>query len=116
MIDEMLQNIHEITVNMNTVLEKGEYQKFEKLLEDRNALMLKIEEQKNHISNFEYSAKAKEILKETIQLNEQLIPFMEKEYSKTETMINQIKMNKVMFKKYQPYMRQTNGAFVDTTK
>lgn len=116
MIDEMIQTILELTVNMADVLQTGDYQEFEKLLADRNDFMLKIKEQKNGIADFEYSAKAKEILKETIQLNEQLIPFMEKEYSKTETMINQIKMNKVMFKKYQPYMMQTNGAFVDTTK
>lgn len=116
MIDEMLHNIYEITVNMKDVLQKGDYQEFEKLLDDRNTFMLKIEEQKNRIANFEYSVKAKEIIQETIRMNEQIVPFLEKEFSNTETMIQQLKMNKVMSKKYQPYMRQTNGAFIDTTK
>lgn len=116
MIDELIQSINEVTVKMVAVLQTGDYQEFEKLLVDRNALMLKVEEQKNGLIDFEYSAKSKVILKETVRMNEQIVPFIEKEYLKTQTMINQLKMNKVMSKKYQPYIRQTYGAFVDTTK
>jgi aspartate-semialdehyde dehydrogenase len=116
MMDELIQTIKEITVKMNAVSQAGDYQEFEKLLADRNDVMLKVEEEKNRITDFEYSAKAKEILKETMALNKNLIPFIEKEYNKTETMINQVKMNKTVSRKYQPYMKQTNGAFVDTNK
>lgn len=116
MIDELIQTIKEITVNMKAALQTGDYQEFEKLLENRNALMLKIEELKSVTIDFYYSEKAKEVLTETVRLNEELFPFLEKEYNKTQTMINQVKINKVMSQKYQPYMRQTNGAFVDTTK
>ncbi|MGX6441620.1 hypothetical protein ACWM35_00115 [Neobacillus sp. K501] len=116
MIDEMIQTIKDITVNMNTVLQTGDYQEFEKLLADRNGVMLKVEAEKNRMADFEYSAYAKEILKETLELNEKIIPFIEKEYTKTETMIQQVKINKVVSRKYQPYMKQTNGAFVDTNK
>lgn len=116
MIDELIQTIKDITVNMNAVLQTGDYQEFEKLLADRNGVMLKVEAEKNRMADFEYSAYAKEILKETLELNEKIIPFIEKEYTKTETMIQQVKINKVVSRKYQPYMKQTNGAFVDTNK
>lgn len=116
MIDELIQTIKDITIKMNDSLQSNDYQELEKLLADRNDVMLKVEEEKKRVTHFQYSAKAKEILKETMELNEQLIPFIEKEYTKTGTMIHQVKMNKVVSKKYQPYMKQTNGAFVDTNK
>lgn len=116
MIDELITQLYEITVNMKDALQEGKNEKFEKLLNDRNELMIKVDSIKEEQQHFEYSSHAKRLLEDTIALDQLISPILNENFSKTQNNLNQIKKINLVTQKYQPYFKQTNGAFVDSKK
>jgi hypothetical protein len=116
MMDELIRQIYEITVKMKDTLQEGEYEIFEKLLNDRNVLMVKVDSKKEEQQHFEYSTYAKQLLEDMIDLDHLMAPILNDNISKTQNKLNQIKKIHHVTQKYQPYFKQTNGAFVDSKK
>ncbi|CRK80917.1 hypothetical protein [Neobacillus massiliamazoniensis] len=116
MIDKLIRQIYEITVKMKDALQEEKYEIFEKLLNDRNVLMIQVDSIKEEQQHFEYSTFAKRLLKDMIDLDHLMAPILNDNILKAQNNLNQIKKIHLVTQKYQPYFKQTNGAFVDSKK
>lgn len=113
---DLVEAIYKMTLDLKHTYEEEKYEKIEQLLNDRNNLMQKLDELRAENDFHHYSAKEKQLLEETFHLNQSLIPLVNEKMEEIKTILNQMKMNKQVSKKYQPYMKQTNGAFIDSKK
>lgn len=116
MIDEIITKMHNITKQMLQVLKDGDFAEFEKMLSERHELMNQMEAIKTGDLTFHYSPKAKSLIEEMVALDRLAEPLLKSSLSETQISLNQIKVNKEMSKRYQPYMKQMNGAFLDEKK
>jgi hypothetical protein len=115
-MDELITTIYEITVDLNRVLKEENYQEFEKLLNTRNAMMIRVDNLKAEHPHYQYSPKVKRLLEDTLYIDLCLTPLLKKNITETRNLLNQIKRNKKVSKKYYPYIKQTNGVFLDSRK
>ncbi|WML39383.1 hypothetical protein RCG19_19720 [Neobacillus sp. OS1-2] len=113
MMNELTESIYELTVSMKSALLDGKDEEFETLLNERNELMLKVNTLKAAEPEFRYSPQAKRFLAAALELDGEMVPVINENMTKTQNQINQMKVNKQVSKKYQPYFKQTNGAFID---
>jgi hypothetical protein len=116
MMDEFIANIYEITVAMNRTLIEENFEEFEKLLNDRNTLMNRVDVMRVDNPNFQYTQKERDLLEDSLRLDQSLNPLLNKNLAKTLTFLNQLKKKKQVSKKYHPHIKQTNGVFIDAKK
>ncbi|MDQ1146287.1 tRNA nucleotidyltransferase/poly(A) polymerase [Bacillus sp. SORGH_AS 510] len=115
-MNELLKKIYEVTVEMCHLLKEENYEEFEKLLDDRNTLMCKVDELKNSVNGYVYSSSELKLLKDTFQLDQEFAPLLEKKLSETKILINQQKKQKLVSQQYRNYTKQTNGIFLDSKR
>jgi hypothetical protein len=115
-MDELIATIFDLTVDMIGSLEKEDYEGFEQLLLIRSEIMVKVDAIRADSPDFKYSPKAKQFLKDTMSLDQSLTPLLKENITKTKIILNQIKNNKQISRKYQPIINQSNGVFVDTNQ
>ena len=113
MINELTETIYELTASMKSALLAGKDEEFEKLMNERNEIMLEVNTLKAAEPEFQYSQQANRFLADSLELDEEMVPMIRENMAKTQSLINQMKVNKKVSKKYQPYFKQTNGAFID---
>jgi hypothetical protein len=113
-MDELIATIFDLTVDMSSSLEKGDFEGFEQLLLIRSEIMVKVDAIRADSPDFQYSPKAKQLLKDTLSLDQNLTPLLKENITNTKTILNQIKNNKQISRKYQPIINQSNGVFVDS--
>lgn len=116
MIDQLIAEIYEATVEMGHRFEADDIDGFEAILAKRQNLMDKVDRLKRDIPNHTYSAESKKTLAAVIQLDQLLFPKIKEKKNQVGTNINQVKKNKQVSKKYMPYQQQNFGAFIDTNK
>ncbi|PFP30781.1 hypothetical protein COJ96_02120 [Bacillus sp. AFS073361] len=115
-MEELIKSIYKITVDLIRILNEENYQEFEKQLNDRDFLMNKVDIWRAEQPLYQYTPKEKQLLEDILRLDEQFISILKGNLDKTRTLLNQIKNKKMVSKKYHPYMKQTNGAFLDARK
>ncbi len=115
-MDELIRAISEMTEAMERALTEENDLEFERLLTERNALMEKVDEYRANHPHEEYSPKSKQMLDAALQIDLRMAPVLKERMSETKSSLDQIQKNKKVSKKYQPYMKQTNGVFVDSKK
>jgi hypothetical protein len=115
-IEEWIQAIFETTKEMNETLIHGNFERFEVLLNEREALMRQVDSYKADIPDFTYSQKAKHQLKKAFQIDQKSQALLKKNIDDAKISINRIKKNKQLSNMYQSYIKQTNGIFVDAKK
>ncbi|NYE06755.1 phosphoribosylanthranilate isomerase [Bacillus niacini] len=115
-MDELIEDMYETTVQMHKALMEENIEEFEELLSKRNEMMIAVDERKANYSDYMYSAKAKTIFEEIILIDQQITSLVQNEKDKNQLSLNQLKNNKQVSKKYQPYSKQTYGVFVDKSK
>ncbi|MDF2557303.1 MAG: hypothetical protein K0R71_1131 [Bacillales bacterium] len=113
MIIDLLNTIYEITLSMSQSVTDGDFSDFEELLNTRQALMDKVDEYKKIVPEFQYSTQEKMVLEEIIRIDEGLAPELNKHLDIARSNLNQLRTTKEFTKKYQPYSKQMNGAFID---
>ncbi|WP_190284871.1 hypothetical protein [Bacillus sp. S3] len=113
MINELTETIYELTVEMHRALLDKNDEKFEKFMYERNEIMLQINTLKASDAEFHYSSEATQWLEDSLQLDRKMVPLIKMNMDQTKNLISQMKVNKQVSKKYQPYYKQTNGAFID---
>ncbi|AGK55376.1 flagellar protein FliT [Bacillus sp. 1NLA3E] len=115
-MDEFIIAISEITEDMERALNEENDPEFEKLLTERNALMGKVDEYRVNHPCAKYSPKSKQLLDAALQVDMRMAPVLKERMAETESTLIKIEKNKKVSKKYSPYMKQTNGVFVDSKK
>jgi hypothetical protein len=115
-MDELIATIYEITVAMDRSVREENYEEFEKLLNDRNTMMMRVDTLLADNPRYQYTENAKKMLEDTRLFDQNLIPLVKESQAKTRTFLNQIKKNQHVSKNYQPYIKQTNGVFIDAKK
>jgi formate-dependent phosphoribosylglycinamide formyltransferase (GAR transformylase) len=115
-MEELIEDIYETTVQMHKALIAENFEEFEELLSKRNKMMIAVDEWKASHSDHRYSAKAKTIFEEIIPIDQQITSLVQDEKDKNQQSLNQLKNNKQVSMKYQPYSKQTYGVFVDKSK
>jgi anti-sigma-K factor RskA len=115
-MDELIADIYEMTVLMHKALMEEDFEEFEELLSKRNEIMIAVDEWKASHSDHRYSVKAKTIFEEIVRIDEQITSLVQNEKNKNQQLLNQLKNNKQVSMKYQPYSKQTYGVFVDKSK
>lgn len=113
-MDELIFKLHKTTLAMEQAIAQGDYQKLDKLLDERNSIIGKVDSFK--AENEQYSPRATVLLREIEKIDRQITTKLIKSISETEAMINQQMMNKQVSKKFQPYSIQTSGVFLDEKK
>lgn len=115
-MEELLTAIYEITTNLHRALNEENFVEFDQLLDDRNAMMMKVDRFRSANPSYQYTAKAKQLLEDSHSLDQRLTSFLRENMTETKNSLNQIKQNKQVSKKYRPYLNQTNGVFLDSKK
>jgi Flagellar protein FliT len=115
-MEELIADIYETTIQMHKALMAENFEEFEELLSKRNELMIAVDEWKASHSDHIYSAQAKAIFEEIILIDQQITSLVQNEKDKNQQSLNQLKNNKQVSMKYQPYSKQTYGVFVDKSK
>ncbi|MFJ7726544.1 hypothetical protein ACIQXV_10290 [Neobacillus sp. NPDC097160] len=115
-MDELITRIYDITVEMNHALKDDDYEKFDHLLNTRNSIMIKVDTVRAEIPGFQYTAKEKQLLEETRTIDQRLTSLLKVNISETQHSLNQMKQKEQVTKKYRPYIKQTNGVFLDSKK
>ena len=115
-MDELIEIIYENTVYMYQALKEENYDEFDKLLNKRNDMMIRVDKLKIDYPHNQSYQKEKRLLEDTLSLDMLMTPLLKENIIKTKTSITQIKKNKQVSKKYHPYMKQTNGVFLDAKK
>lgn len=113
-MDELIFKLHKTTLAMEQAIAQGDYQKLDKLLDERDSIIGKVDSVK--VEKEQYSPRATVLLREIEKIDRQITTKLIKSISETEAMINQQKMNKQVSKKFQPYSIQTSGVFLDEKK
>jgi hypothetical protein len=116
MLIKTIETIYEVTLSMACAIKDGNYAEFEQLLTIRQDLMEKVDEYRANIPQYQYSPQEKIILEDILQIDQSLTPKLQERIDETRSILNQIRMTKQASKKYQPYMKQINGAFIDRKK
>ncbi|MDQ0199560.1 conjugal transfer/entry exclusion protein [Neobacillus ginsengisoli] len=112
----MAETIYKITAAMQHVLNDGDFEEFEKLLLARHTAMKRIDTFKADYPSYQYTTKETNLLKDTLQLDQCIELQLKEKMTKIQTILNQIKKNKQYAKIYQPYLKQTDGVFIDSKK
>lgn len=115
-MEELITTIYEITVKMNHTLTEENYEEFGKLLNERKEMMATVDNFRSDHPDYQHTPKAKRLLTEVVRLDQRFTPLLNENITKTKNSINQMKKNKQVSKKYQSYIKQTNGVFVDAKK
>lgn len=115
-MDKLLTALYEITLSMNQAFKEEEYDEIDKLLNDRNELMLQVDLLKREDAHFQYSKEASIVLEKIYKLDQELTNVLTENLANTKTLLNQSKMNKQVSKKFLPYSNQTSGVFLDAKK
>lgn len=115
-MDELIVTIYEITLDMNRSLKEGNFEEFEKLLNDRNTLISRVDDLKNKDTDFDYTSRAQQLLKDILIIDQLMAPQVEKSVIEIKALLNQIKKQKQVSKQYTPYIKQTNGVFLDSKR
>jgi hypothetical protein len=113
MLINRLNTIYDLTLSMSKSLTDGDFVDLERLLITRQELMDKVDEYKSNIPDYQYSSEERKVLKEIIKIDESLAPELNKYMDEARSNLNQIKATKEVSRKYQPYSKQINGAFID---
>jgi hypothetical protein len=116
MMNQLIADIYEHTVEMERALEQRDFDKFEALLEKRGLMMAKVESLRLNEEHFSYSDELKAKIKDTFELDQMLIPQIKELKTEAGGKLTQIKKNKQVSKSYMPYRQQNYGAFIDTNK
>lgn len=114
MINELTGTIYELTEAMRQVLVAENDEEFERLLNERNKIMERVDALKAVEPGFQYSPEAKQHLEKTLQLDHEIAGLIMDNTAKTRNQLNQIRINRQVSTKYRPYYKQTNGAFIDS--
>lgn len=96
----------------NTIID-GKVTEFEQLQTNRQDLMDKVDEYKTKVPDYQYSSQEKRVLEEIIRIDDGLAPELKKRMDEARSNLNQIRTTKEVSKKYLPYLKQINGAFID---
>jgi len=115
-MEEILKSIYEVTLEMCSSLKEENYEEFEKLLNDRQTLMSRVDAQKNHEKNYVYTSNEQQLLKDTYLLDQQMAPLLEENLKQVKSLINQQKKQKLVSQQYRTYSKQTNGIFLDSKR
>ncbi|MEH7076571.1 flagellar protein FliT [Neobacillus drentensis] len=115
-MDELIETIYELTIVMERILKEGAFEEFEELLNHRSALMIRVDEWKQEVTDFQYSSKALEMLSNILTVDQQITPLVEKKLTEIKAQLNQLKKQKQVSKQYTPYSKQTNGVFLDSKR
>ncbi len=114
MINELTEAIYQTTEAMNRALLAGNEEEFDRLLNDRNRLMVKVDTLKAEDPEFQYSQQAKQQLANALRLDQYMADQMKQNVAETQQLLQQTKVNKQVSNMYRPYYKQTNGAFIDS--
>jgi hypothetical protein len=115
-MDELIATIYEITIKMHRTLKEENYETFEELLNERNTMMNRVDTWKADHPLAQSNQKEKRLLEDALCLDQRMTPLLKENIIKIKTSIAHIKKNKQVSKKYRPFMKQTNGVFVDAKK
>lgn len=115
-MDELITTIYEMTVSMGHALQEENYQEFENLVNKRNAMMIEVDAFKTKYPHSIYTPKAKQVLEETLCLEQSFTTLLKENITETKNSLNQIEKKKQVSKKYRPFINQTNGVFIDAKK
>jgi hypothetical protein len=115
-MDELIETIYDITIDLNRNLKEGNFVEFEILLNDRNTLMSRVDDLKKQDTDFEYSSRSQQLLKDILIIDQLMVPQIEKSVIEIKALLNQIKKQKQVSKQYTPYIKQTNGVFLDSKR
>jgi hypothetical protein len=115
-MEELLKGIYELTVKMKHCLNDEDFEKFEKLTDERNSLMSKVDEMKVKEKNYIYSSQEQQWLKNTLSLDQHMAPLLEKKLTETQVLLNQLKKQKQVSQQYRPIITQTSGVFLDSKR
>jgi hypothetical protein len=115
-MDELITTIYEMTVNMDHALQEENYQEFENLVNKRNAMMIEVDAFKAEHPLYMYTPKAKRLLEDTLCLEQSFTSLLKEDINETKNSINQMEKKKLVSIKYRPYIKQTNGVFIDSKK
>ena len=115
-MNELITDIYEITINMHRALNGENFAEFDQLLNNRNSIMMKVDRFRFENPDYHYSAKDKQLLEEARCLDQRLTFLLRENITETHNSLNQIKQNKQVSQKYRPYLKQTDGVFLDSKK
>jgi len=115
-MEDLIKTILELTEKMEQTLNQNNHQEFDQLLAQRNEWMQKVDEYRAGHPEEEYSSQAKQMLEIALQADRRMEPILNQRISETESTIIRIKNTKKVSKRYQPYINQTNGVFIDSKK
>lgn len=116
MVERMISEIYDTTLEMERQLEARNVEEFEKLLDNRQHLMVEVETFKSENPDFQYVPHLKDKLKATILLDQQLLPKMEELKEELGQELGKTKKKRRVSQKYSPYNKQHYGAFIDMNK
>jgi phosphorylcholine metabolism protein LicD len=115
-MDKLIETIFGITLEMNRNLKEGNFEELEKLLNDRNTLMSRVDDLKKQDTDFEYSSRSQQLLMDILTIDQLMAPQVAESLIETKSLLNQIKKQKQVSKQYTPYNKQTNGVFLDSKR
>jgi len=115
-MNELITAINEITINMHRALNGENFAEFDQLLNNRNSIMMKVDRFRSENPNYQFTAKDIQMLEESRCLDQRLTFLLSENIAETQNSLNQIKQNKQVSKKYRPYLKQTDGVFLDSKK
>ncbi len=116
MISQIIADIYELTLEIESSLDQENIDQIEPLLEKRGKMMAKVEALKLESPEYQYTVAEQNMLQATFQLDQLLIPKMEELKTEAGKKLNQLKLKQQVSKKYSPYQQQNYGAFIDTNK
>jgi hypothetical protein len=115
-MDELITRIYDTTVDMNCALKDDDYEKFDQLLNNRNSMMIEVDALRAGLPGYEYTPKERQLLEDIRCFDQRLTSLLKENISETQHSLNQMKQKKQVTKKYRPYIKQTNGVFLDSKK
>ncbi|MEH7439390.1 flagellar protein FliT [Neobacillus drentensis] len=115
-MEELLKGIYELTVKMKHCLNVEDFEDFEKLTNERNTLMSKVDEMKIKEQNYVYSSQEQQWLKNTLTIDQHMAPLLEEKLTETRVLLNQLKKQKQVSHQYRPIITQTSGIFLDSKR
>jgi hypothetical protein len=98
---------------MSKSVTDGDFVDINQLLTVRQELMDYVDEYRASNPDFQYSSEEKKLLEEIIRIDKTLAPELNKHMDEARFNLNQIRTTKEVTRKYQPYSKQINGAFID---
>ena len=116
MLIDLLNTIYDITLSMSSSVTDGDLADIEHLLTARQELMDKVDEYRANVPDFQYSSEEKKVLAEIIRIDKALAPELNRHMDEARFNLNQIRSTKEVSRKYHPYSKQINGAFIDKKK